>query len=94
MIVIVIDSVMDFDFLKFFCRTENDMKKVSKQINVQSLHDRKEELAESAKNKLKQGHLQKLQMFANERQYILSLLKKYFGKKTLFIFLIFITEYS
>lgn len=94
MIVIVIDSVMDFDFLKFFCRTENDMKKVSKQINVQSLNDRKEELAESAKNKLKQGHLQKLQMFANERQYILSLLKKYFGKKTLFIFLIFITEYS
>lgn len=94
MIVIVIDSVMDFDFLKFFCRTENDMKKVSKQINVQSLDDRKEELAESAKNKLKQGHLQKLQMFANERQYILSLLKKYFGKKTLFIFLIFITEYS
>lgn len=94
MIVIVIDSVMDFDFLKFFCRTENEMKKVSKQINVQSLDDRKEELAESAKNKLKQGHLQKLQMFANERQYILSLLKKYFGKKTLFIFLIFITEYS
>lgn len=94
LIVIVIDSVMDFDFLKFFCRTENEMKKVSKQINVQSLHDRKEELAESAKNKLKQGHLQKLQMFANERQYILSLLKKYFGKKTLFIFLIFITEYS
>lgn len=94
LIVIVIDSVMDFDFLKFFCRTENDMKKVSKQINVQSLDDRKEELAESAKNKLKQGHLQKLQMFANERQYILSLLKKYFGKKTLFIFLIFITEYS
>lgn len=94
MIVIVIDSVMDFDFLKFFCRTENDMKKVSKQINVQSLNDRKEELAESAKNKLKQGHLQKLQMFANERQYILSLLKKYFGKKILFIFLIFITEYS
>lgn len=94
MIVIVIDSVMDFDFLKFFCRTENDMKKVSKQINVQSLDDRKEELAESAKNKLKQGHLQKLQMFANERQYILSLLKKYFGKKILFIFLIFITEYS
>lgn len=94
LIVIVIDSVMDFDFLKFFCRTENDMKKVSKQINVQSLDDRKEELAESAKNKLKQGHLQKLQMFANERQYILSLLKKYFGKKILFIFLIFITEYS
>lgn len=94
MIVIVIDSVMDFDFLKFFCRTENEMKKVSKQINVQSLDDRKEELAESAKNKLKQGHLQKLQMFANERQYILSLLKKYFGKKILFIFLIFITEYS
>lgn len=94
LIVIVIDSVMDFDFLKFFCRTENEMKKVSKQINVQSLDDRKEELAESAKNKLKQGHLQKLQMFANERQYILSLLKKYFGKKTLFIFLIFITEYS
>lgn len=94
LIVIVIDSVMDFDFLKFFCRTENDMKKVSKQINVQSLDDRKEELAESAKNKLKQGHLQKLQMFANEKQYILSLLKKYFGKKTLFIFLIFITEYS
>lgn len=94
LIVIVIDSVMDFDFLKFFCRTENDMKKVSKQINVQSLDDTKEELAESAKNKLKQGHLQKLQMFANERQYILSLLKKYFGKKTLFIFLIFITEYS
>lgn len=94
MIVIVIDSVMDFDFLKFFCRTENEMKKVSKQINVQSLDDRKEELAESAKNKLKQGHLQKLQMFANERQYILSLLKKYFGKKMLFIFLIFITEYS
>lgn len=94
LIVIVIDSVMDFDFLKFFCRTENEMKKVSKQINVQSLHDRKEELAESAKNKLKQGHLQKLQMFANERQYILSLLKKYFGKKILFIFLIFITEYS
>lgn len=94
MIVIVIDSVMDFDFLKFFCRTENEMKKVSKQINVQSLDDRKEELAESAKNKLKQGHLQKLQIFANERQYILSLLKKYFGKKILFIFLIFITEYS
>lgn len=94
LIVIVIDSVMDFDFLKFFCRTENEMKKVSKQINVQSLDDRKEELAESAKNKLKQGHLQKLQMFANERQYILSLLKKYFGKKILFIFLIFITEYS
>lgn len=94
MIVIVIDSVMDFDFLKFFCRTENEMKKVSKQINVQSLDDRKEELDESAKNKLKQGHLQKLQMFANERQYILSLLKKYFGKKILFIFLIFITEYS
>lgn len=70
------------------------MKKVSKQINVQSLDDRKEELAESAKNKLKQGHLQKLQMFANERQYILSLLKKYFGKKILFIFLIFITKYS
>lgn len=70
------------------------MKKVGKQINVQSLDDQKEELAESAKNKLKQGHLKKLQMFANERQYILSLLKKYFGKKMLFIFLIFITEYS
>lgn len=70
------------------------MKKVGKQINVQSLDDQKEELAESAKNKLKQGHLKKLQMFANERQYILSLLKKYFDKKILFIFLIFITEYS
>lgn len=33
------------------------MKKVGKQINVQSLDDQKEELAESAKNKLKQGHL-------------------------------------
>lgn len=59
-------------------KTENEMKKVGKQINVQSLDDQKEELAESAKNKLKQGHLKKLQMFANERQYILSLLKKYF----------------
>lgn len=65
------------------------MKKVGKQINVQSLDDQKEELAESAKNKLKQGHLKKLQMFANEKQYILSLLKKYFDKKILFIFLIF-----
>ncbi|XP_065943075.1 uncharacterized protein [Magallana gigas] len=75
-------------------KTENEMKKVGKQINVQSLDDQKEELAESAKNKLKQGHLKKLQMFANEKQYILSLLKKYFDKKILFIFLIFITEYS
>lgn len=48
-------------------KTENEMKKVGKQINVQSLDDQKEELAESAKNKLKQGHLKKLQMFANER---------------------------
>lgn len=45
------------------------------------IDNRKEELAESAKNKLKHGQLKKLQMFANERQYILSLLKKYFGKK-------------
>ncbi|XP_061170780.1 uncharacterized protein LOC133180253 [Saccostrea echinata] len=61
-------------------KTESELKKAKKtlQLDVQSLDARKEELSESAKNKLRHGHLKKLQMFANERQYILSLLKKYF----------------
>lgn len=83
-----------FDFLNFlqlFCRTQNELKNASKQMDVQSLDDRKEKLAESAKNKLKHGLLKKLQMFANEKQYIV-LAEKYFGKKILFVFLLFITE--
>jgi ribosomal protein L29 len=59
------------------------MKKIRKtvQSDLQSLEEKKEELAELARTKLKHGQLKKLQMFANERQYILSLLKKYCGKK-------------
>ena len=57
---------------------EKELKKVGKGVEVSE--ERCEEIASTATNKMKLLQKQKLLFHANERQYILSLLKKYFGR--------------